>query len=778
MYRPIWIKSKNLFSFPELNFEVTPGVATLVSGKNLDNDGQGSNGSGKSSLLEIFSIATTGTPLRKITLDEIINDFADEGNLSSAFKNDPLDEVLVIHRNFFRKSAQIVSIQLFKNGKEIEDPLLKNVSSVDEYNKFIQGKIGPNKDEIFNNFILSKSRYTNFLNMSDPAKKKAINTFSRGIVLDQAIAELKKDREPITKELKGLETKLAVEDGKVGVIQDQIKEKEDGAAGAKVERAEKLKLVIEKIGNLRKTKRDNLFQIDKINAESDELDDKATEVDDLANNPNDLSPEELIDELIKFIDDSDIEFKQSFKAELNNIVLSADGFNSKIKEHDKNIDAFNVDLAKILSEIKSLSSSKELDKEQKDKNAKDLKDKIVKVEKKIANSQKKLSDIKDKKQSMASNLATLEAKLQGTVTCPKCNFVFLAAESGFDVSSAKIEVDKLKLDIPNQTKAIASVNVDIEKHDAVISSSKLEIKNADESYDKAQRRLNKLTSDSETISAKITTEQTKIKSNSENIKLISSNTTKFVNDSFDEFIGVIDGLIEENDNKVKALEAKNVGIDGEISANESRKKAINENNGDVNFDDLNNRLKDVKSNVRKITAELEEKKVEDEKYATQEQMFLDFKTHLANLKVKAIGDMTNDFLEEIGSDLRVEMSGYTKLKNGKIREKISIKLLRDGVDAGSFAKFSAGEQARINLANILAIAKIININCDDGKGLDLLVLDEILDAVDEVGLHFMLTALNNLGITAFVVSHGLIAENYEHKVSIVKENGESRIETE
>ena len=128
-----------------------------------------------------------------------------------------------------------------------------------------------------------------------------------------------------------------------------------------------------------------------------------------------------------------------------------------------------------------------------------------------------------------------------------------------------------------------------------------------------------------------------------------------------------------------------------------------------------------------------------------------------------------------GSDIRIRFDGYTVLKSGKVREKISISLLRDGVDCGSFGKFSAGEAARVNLATILAMQKLVNANCDDEKGLDLLVLDEILEAVDEAGLASMFEALNALGGTVLVVSHGNVAEGYPHKLVIVKENGESRI---
>ena len=163
-------------------------------------------------------------------------------------------------------------------------------------------------------------------------------------------------------------------------------------------------------------------------------------------------------------------------------------------------------------------------------------------------------------------------------------------------------------------------------------------------------------------------------------------------------------------------------------------------------------------------------------YQEQEQRFTQFKTYLANSKIEALGQVTNEFLTNIGSDIRIRFAGYTVLKTGKVREKISISLLRDGVDCGSFGKFSAGEAARANLATILAMQKLVNGNCVGDKGLDLLVLDEILEAVDEEGLSSMFSALNKLGITALVVSHGNVAEGYPHKLLITKENGESKIE--
>lgn len=129
----------------------------------------------------------------------------------------------------------------------------------------------------------------------------------------------------------------------------------------------------------------------------------------------------------------------------------------------------------------------------------------------------------------------------------------------------------------------------------------------------------------------------------------------------------------------------------------------------------------------------------------------------------------------IGSDIRVSLSGFTMLKSGKVRDKISVSLLRDGVDCGSFEKFSKGEQTRVELASILALHKLTNVNCEEGKGLNLLIFDEILDATDEQGLTNVFNALNETHITSLVVSHGNIAENYPNRLVVNKRNGVSFI---
>ena len=79
------------------------------------------------------------------------------------------------------------------------------------------------------------------------------------------------------------------------------------------------------------------------------------------------------------------------------------------------------------------------------------------------------------------------------------------------------------------------------------------------------------------------------------------------------------------------------------------------------------------------------------------------------------------------------------------------------------------------MAVILAMNKLVNINADNNKGLNFLLIDEILDGVDESGLNNILNFINTLGITSMIISHGKIAESYPNTLTIKKSNGVSTI---
>ena len=55
------VYAKNLCAFKQLDYTLLQKHTTLIFGNNMDNDSQGSNGSGKSAMLEAIAIADRAT---------------------------------------------------------------------------------------------------------------------------------------------------------------------------------------------------------------------------------------------------------------------------------------------------------------------------------------------------------------------------------------------------------------------------------------------------------------------------------------------------------------------------------------------------------------------------------------------------------------------------------------------------------------------------------------------------------------------------------------------
>lgn len=128
------IHAENICAFRELDFSPLQGCTTLIFGNNLDNDGQGSNGSGKSALIETIAITLTGESLRIVNADEIINDACDDARIVAEFCNYATNDNLVIERVFSRNSPQSITITL--NDEAVVQPTIL------EYNRYILSLFG------------------------------------------------------------------------------------------------------------------------------------------------------------------------------------------------------------------------------------------------------------------------------------------------------------------------------------------------------------------------------------------------------------------------------------------------------------------------------------------------------------------------------------------------------------------------------------------------------------------------------------------------------------
>ena len=766
------IEAENLCAFRSLAYTLQQGVTTLIFGNNKDNDSQQSNGAGKSALLECIAVGLTGSPLRKIRSEEIINDAAEQCCITLHLANDASNEELIIARSIPRKGASTVACKLYRGGELVTtDEAVQH--SVDAYNKYILDKLGITREELLNNFVLSKYRYEDFLSSSDKEKKEIINRFSNGILVDEAIARVEEDIEPLSSEQQKIDLELAGIDGRIEMLQEQIAKEVAVGEERGRNRESRIAELEEAIASKReyiRTHKETLNGIDATIAEVEKADKELQALES-----SDTSLEEClkaIDALMPLFPDArrtdwnhTLRLKKEdlllAQASLENLDASVNHAEAVLKEKYDAFEKFKVQYTDFVTKYGD--------------KCEEYSTRLQEIDKTLRNLASRLEELRRKRRVISAGIDELSNKLAGSITCPKCGYEFLVAQPNFD-----IEAGTKELRLRQQQLSEINGNIEAEQNsseEAEMQQSKLNSERR--TLDSDRSRWEQELSDHERAVCSATSEVERAEHNRKRTKAevaaMQDEIDSIRRKAFDEFFGNID---ERN----ATLSRERRKIVEDIRSAECAIETLQETIREVNemaAEDLTLSLRKTLEQEKQRSMETAKRKFEiDDKVRAlevQRERFVQFKTYLANTKIEALSRITNEFLIGIGSDIRIRFDGYTVLKSGKVREKISISLLRDGVDCGSFGKFSAGEAARVNLATILAMQKLVNANCDDEKGLDLLVLDEILEAVDEAGLSSMFDALNALGGTVLVVSHGNVAEGYPHKLVITKENGESRI---
>lgn len=765
------IVAENLCAFRELDYYLSQGVTTLIFGDNRDNESQQSNGSGKSALIECIAVGLTGSPLRKIKNEEIINDKADECWIQLQFTNDGSNEVFNIERQLFRKGTSSVTCSIERDGKPVDtDEAVQ--PSVDAYNKYILEKLGISKDELFNNFLLSKFKFQDFLSSSDREKKEVINRFSNGILVDQAIEKLAEDKVPVASELREAELEIAGIDGRIEMLTEQIATEESNQAEKARTKTEKIASMRQAIGEKHALIRQKRKETEAIDCVLGKLETADCNIQELEN--EDHSLEVYLSKIRAILSPLSISLTDWEKVvgdkhtELDALETEQTKWANALTVAENKVHTLTTAHDRLKSEYQSFSDAYATKVDGYDEKLKTLDGQIDRMNRDAV-------QLREERRTLSKAIEELTARLAGTITCPDCGYEFLLADRTFDVAQGTADLEEKNVTFENVTSRIAGCEAkisDIEKEERQIRTDKrsLSAENGvwNDKLEQAVRQIRIATSELEEIRSN----QKSVKASISSLWTILQNMCKRV---FDEAFDLIDNTSREKERQMKSLQT-------EIKSTESSIEALEETIQELNGTSVSELIGSLRASLkayRKKSSDAVTRKSDIEKrmqrFDEQEQHFIQFKTYLANTKVEALNSITNEFLENIGSDIRIRLSGYTVLKTGKVREKISVSLIRDGIDQGSFGKFSAGEAARVNLATILAMQKLVNASCELDKGLDLLVLDEILEAVDENGLSSMFAALNHLGITALVVSHGNVAEGYPHKLVVTKENGESKI---
>ena len=211
-----------------------------------------------------------------------------------------------------------------------------------------------------------------------------------------------------------------------------------------------------------------------------------------------------------------------------------------------------------------------------------------------------------------------------------------------------------------------------------------------------------------------------------------------------------------------------------LGETQQRIKLAEENN--LKVQQHNSRVETIKQQLQEMAAELEEHSFQlnlmNERMSILQVLTKTFSTtglvaYKIECLVKDLEDITNKYLVDL-SDGRFQI-GF-KVNSS---DKLNVIITDNGRDIDINA-LSGGEKARVNVATLLAIRKLMQTL--SSSRINLLILDETVEALDVDGKEKLVEVL--LGeehLNTFLVSHGFSHPLLE-KINVIKRNNVSRIE--
>lgn len=387
------------------------------------------------------------------------------------------------------------------------------------------------------------------------------------------------------------------------------------------------------------------------------------------------------------------------------------------------------DLQEEINSLKQVNYDKEfsdIDIEQKE---------IVRIHNTI---QGNLSSVQDDLHEFEVFLLETERNIKGSVKCPKCTHEFIVSDVEIDISEARKMLPEIKQNMKEKKNEINDKKREL-----------LELDTSLKLFEDGKAKLQLIIDESNTKKNKlILSHQHYTQELNETTNQIQKHTYSI--ESFFEQVKTNKNSIENIKTEIEEVKKRQVGDD----------------------------VKEIKEKITTLKKKLKELSYQHEKI-TQEKFdasqwiynFKRFNTFLANKAIKSIEGFSNYYLQKMKTNLAIQLDGYKVLSDNKtIRERITTSVFRNGINEGLFDKFSEGEKGRIDFATILAMQKLISLNCKTG-GLGLLFTDEITESIDSAGIENLMHSLNQLNQTVYVITHASGQSSYQNIVNVEKRNG-------
>ena len=338
---------------------------------------------------------------------------------------------------------------------------------------------------------------------------------------------------------------------------------------------------------------------------------------------------------------------------------------------------------------------------------------------------------------MRSMVAKIDVLLSGSITCPKCSHVFVPGKD-VDVKGEIEDKEEIESAIEGLEKIIDSyrstINEYVEKIGRYRNEKKGLVSKAEEQFalkKSMERRVSEISNFINNKKSEIEIFNNKIERYKESILNCESRIKQLINSKKD-----ITPAQFDNKEKIEKI-----------------KQDIED------FETVNN---DILTQI----SDLEAKNAEFVYWAVIFEKFIQW---LSVKVLKTLEGYSNYYLDQMKSDLRIQLDGYKLKADGKISDKITPYVIRDG-EKHSFYNFSGGEMVKLEAAVILAVKRAINSTHKFG-GLDFLSIDEIFESADDLGLTVLINSLENIDHTILLTTHVPLTNIDCNVIKFVKQNG-------
>lgn len=705
------------YDYLEYSFDNRP---VLVQGLNLTDEGQKSNGSGKSGMQTGIEFCITASNSRDVRDSELVSFGFDKAKAQLFTSCDIRKETLHIDWDIKVKGSNKLSLK--KKSYDSDEWQDVSFSNVNDGKKYILQWFDISKEDLFNYFIINKVRFKSFFKSSNREKVELINRFSDASIIEGIenvqITNLQSFYETAQREVAKIE-------GKIEVTEEKLEKEQSRDLKAEFE------------NKVKELKEDN-----------EDLDEEIEEV------KLDIKGKE------KLISKNKASIKQ-YNQELA-------FFNESKQEIELERKAFNIEVGEI---NKKLTIAQELVdnfiKTDWTLERKVFKDHIKTVEENIEEVEKKIEKSSNDETKILKVLSAIEVSLSGLITCPSCKHEFFLDDKKDPktLRQNKSQVEGMHLSC---TKLKQSLNNELETLKINLQEPEKSLSEINEKEEKENEKKSKLVDKVNSINQLVT---------SKNIELrkIDNRLTDKQQEIQDHEKSI--SLLETNSNTIR-VQIKE--LESEITSFEKDKEAnlLLIENGDI--DSNKQQIKELKKELKQLESDKidEEKNVQklgDKIYKRNQWInnFKQFKMFLANQSLESIQYHCNRYLSGMQSDLRVRFDGFKILANGSIKDEITATVIRNGVER-TFSSFSGGEMGRLLFASILANRYMINKTHKYG-GLDFLSVDEVFEGVDSVGLRLLLEEAKQLQICIMLITHVTDEKLNEDTILMVKENGTTKI---